>query len=504
MDICISQSSRLLPSEKEELRVNSGLPGLESAVQPHYSKLNPDLHLACNLTGYSETLKRNHVRLASASKKTVGHTLTDPQIQASSTLVEQELQPLSNSTCHLAAGPTSVAELARDSAHPAQHIDVTCQLPVQTSEPIISMGSVCLHDHLEEESPTPTTIFQARAAEDTTTSASIIHSSAASVLSASGTLVPPPSLPLPRNTANDGTRPISTTRRYSLSRTTTFLPTLASNRSGHLDYLAPDPDLDLFKARVKELCSHMEHMEKLNEQALDMLTDQDQCLTLFAKLHQPRQKEEAITTLVAAASEWECLQHSRLSTAQTFTDLAAETWPDLYRSDTQHQWILTPKQAKQRNKMATQLKGIVVAFWGMLDRHQECVQVVSDVYQDSDMVEQEDSVRVLRSRHLDNLLACSLCPSEAKQLESTLKTGHDKMAVITEQLHGVLLGLVILIGEIGEAKLQKHSEMKGTRAIGVPLDDSGDGGDRKPETLGSRLVRLGQNKKQMIKNILSW
>lgn len=127
--------------------------------------------------------------------------------------------------------------------------------------------------------------------------------------------------------------------------------------------------MDRFKALLKDLATHTETLENLNEQALDSLTDQENCLAL---LHDSKEKE--------ISSDLEC---ARQRTAQTFKDLVAAAWPELHRSaEYQRQrGQTTPKQAKQLTKMATQLKQSVTTFWDLLDRYQECAQFIADVYQ---------------------------------------------------------------------------------------------------------------------------
>ncbi|KAG0074301.1 tRNA modification GTPase gtpbp3, mitochondrial [Podila epicladia] len=287
-------------------------------------------------------------------------------------------------------------------------------------------------------------------------------SSAVSVLSASGTLVPP----------TIGTRPNSNALRPEISQTTTGR-TLDDSLF----------DADRFKALLKDLTTHTEILENLNEQALDSLTEQESCLAL---LHDNIEKERTSD-----------LERARQRTAQTFKDLVAAAWPELHRSaeyQRQH-GQMTPKQAKQLTKMATQLKQSVTTFWDLLDRYQECAQLIADVYQDPDLLEQEDSVgtiRILRSRHLNNLLGSSLCSSEAMQLAAKCKEDQDRMAVITEQFHSILLGLVVLLDELAKKKLQTQQTSKGTKN-GMPSDEGAQ------ESLGSKIARLGRNKKQAFK-----
>jgi len=108
-------------------------------------------------------------------------------------------------------------------------------------------------------------------------------------------------------------------------------------------------------------------------------------------------------------------------------------------------------------------------------------------------LEQEDSVRTvrtLRSRHLNNLLASSLCPSEAMLLTAKCKADQDMMAVITEQFHSILLGLVVLLDEI--VKKQQTQKALKSSENGIPTE----GGQ---ESLGSKIARLGRSKKQAFK-----
>ncbi|KAF9312605.1 tRNA modification GTPase gtpbp3, mitochondrial [Podila horticola] len=453
----ITGSSRLLPSEEEDLKASTLLSSLESST-PHYSKPNPDPTLHKSLPTPLPLLPQD---CHNETHKGEDKDHPDLQIQASAAL-ETEYSSLSGSLpLSLSTSPAHIHSPPQPYSRPLTTNNfklgedgvahkTTSTITITTSE----------HPDFDpEDQVVPSDAPTTTASEVKTTT---LISSAVSVLSASGTLVPP-----------TGTRSNSNSLRPHISRTIT-----AHTLDDSLF------DVDRFKALLKDLATHTETLENLNEQALDSLTDQENCLAL---LHDSKEKE--------ISSDLEC---ARQRTAQTFKDLVAAAWPELHRSaEYQRQrGQTTPKQAKQLTKMATQLKQSVTTFWDLLDRYQECAQFIADVYQDPDLLEHEDSVRtvrILRSRHLNNLLASSLCPSEAMQLAAKCKADQDRMAAITEQFHSILLGLVVLLDEIAKKKLQTQQTSKGTKN-GMPSSDEGG-----QESLGSKIARLGRNKKQAFK-----
>ncbi|KFH64558.1 hypothetical protein MVEG_09291 [Podila verticillata NRRL 6337] len=455
MMIHIANSSRLLPSEEEELKANT-LPSSESST-PHYSKPNPDLpHKSLSTQPLLQPKDRHDPHKRKDTLILVNKGIDHPgnlQIQASAALEPETPSPIGSS-------PSS--NLATSSAHHSLHPSLPPP-KANNSKPsgdgiankaIITTTSE--HPDFDPEAQ----VVQSEAPTKTSPSETktTLLSSAASVLSASGTLVPP----------TTGTRPISNSLR-PLTFESTF-------------------DVDHFKALLKDLATHTETLENLNEQALDALTDQESCL---AMLHDTSEKEKTAD-----------LERARQKTAQAFKGIVAAAWPELHRSaeyQRQHGQT-TPKQAKQLAKIATLLKQSVTTFWDLLDRYQECAQFIADVYQDPDLLELEDSVRtvrILRSRHLNSLLASSLCPSEAMQLAAKCKADQERMAVITEQFHSILLGLVVLLDEIEKKKQQIQQAPKGSTS-GIPTE----GGWQ--ESLGSKIARLGRSKKQAFKNLIKW
>ncbi|KAG0038852.1 hypothetical protein BGZ82_010648 [Podila clonocystis] len=472
MTIHITNSSRLLPSEEEELKATT-LSSFESST-PHYSKPNPDLATRKSLPTKSLPLQSQDSHNETHKRKDplmlVSKDHPDFHIQASAALEPEHPSlygsvPLTSSTLD----STSSAHIHSPPPQPYSSLSKannSKQGEGGAAYKYKTTTTTSTSDHPDfdpEDQVVPSDAPTAASPEARTTP---YISSSASVLSASGTLVPP----------TIGTRSNSNSLRPQISGTTT----------GHtLD--GPLFDVDRFKALLKALATHTETLENLNEQALDSLTEQESCLAL---LHDNIEKERTSD-----------LERARQRTAQTFKDLVAAAWPELHISaeyQRQH-GQMTPKQAKQLTKIATQLKQSVTTFWDLLDRYQECAQFIADVYQDPDLLEQEDSVQtvwMLRSRHLNNLLASSLCPSEAMQLAAKCKEDQDRMAVITEQFHSILLGFVVLLDEIAKKKLQTQQTSQGTKN-GM----SSDGGQ---ESLGSKIARLGRSKKQAFKNLIKW
>ncbi|KAF9303776.1 hypothetical protein BGZ74_003087 [Mortierella antarctica] len=474
MTIHITNSSRLPLSEEEELKTNT-LPSLESSTS-RYSKPNPDLAIHKSLPAESLPLQPQNCHYGTHKGKDtlvlVSKDHPGLQIQASAALEPEHPSlhgsvSLTSSTLHSTSSAHIHSPTLQPYSNPPKANNsklgedgAAYNYKTTTTTTTSEHPDFGPEDQVVPSSDAPTTTsLEARTIP--------LISSAASVLSASGTLVPP----------TIGTRPNSNSLRPQISRTTT-------GRTLDDSLL----DADRFKALLKDLATHTEALENLNEQALDSLTEQESCLAL---LHDNIEKERTSN-----------LERARQTTAQTFKDLVAAAWPELHRSaeyQRQH-GQMTPKQAKQLTKMATQLKQSVTTFWDLLDRYQECAQFIADVYQDPDLLEQEDSVgtvRILRSRHLNNLLASSLCPSEAMQLAAKCKEDQDRMAVITEQFHSILLGLVVLLDEIAKKKLQTQQTSKGTKN-GMPSDEGGQ------ESLASKIARLGRNKKQAFKNLIKW
>ncbi|KAG0027572.1 hypothetical protein BGZ81_005467 [Podila clonocystis] len=474
MTIHITNSSRMLPSEEEELKATT-LSRLESSTS-HYSKPNPDLATHKSLPTKSLPLQSQDSHNETHKRKDplilVGKDHPDFHIQASAALEPEHPSPSLYGSVPLISSKldsTSSAHIHSPLPQPCSSlskVNNSKQGEGRAAYKYKTTTTTSTSDHSDfepEDQVVPSDAPTAASPEARTTP---YISSAASVLSASGTLVPP----------TIGTRSNSNSLRPQISRTIT----------GHTlnDSLF---DVDRFKALLKDLATHTETLENLNEQALDSLTEQESCLAL---LHDNIEKERTSD-----------LERARQGTAQTFKDLVAAAWPELHRSaeyQRQH-GQMTPKQAKQLTKIATQLKQSVTTFWGLLDRYQECAQFIADVYQDPDLLDQEDSVqtvRMLRSRHLNNLLASSLCPSEAMQLAAKCKEDQDRMAVITEQFHSILLGFVVLLDEIAKKKPQTQQTSQGSKN-GMPSD----GGQ---ESLGSKIARLGRSKKQAFKNLIKW
>ncbi|KAG0098744.1 tRNA modification GTPase gtpbp3, mitochondrial [Podila epicladia] len=471
MTIHITNSSRLPLSQEEGLNTNT-LSSLESSTS-HYSKPNPDL--AFHKSPPAESLHPQpqvcHYETHKGKDTLVMVSKDHPglQIQASAAL-EPEHPSLLGSV-YLTSSTLDSTPSAHIHSPPPQSYSSPPKAnnyKLGENEPVYNYKTTTTtspseHPDLHpEDQVVPSDAPTITPPESRTTP---LISSAVSVLSASGTLVPP----------TIGTRPNSNALRPEISQTTTGR-TLDDSLF----------DADRFKALLKDLTTHTEILENLNEQALDSLTEQESCLAL---LHDNIEKERTSD-----------LERARQRTAQTFKDLVAAAWPELHRSaeyQRQH-GQMTPKQAKQLTKMATQLKQSVTTFWDLLDRYQECAQLIADVYQDPDLLEQEDSVgtiRILRSRHLNNLLGSSLCSSEAMQLAAKCKEDQDRMAVITEQFHSILLGLVVLLDELAKKKLQTQQTSKGTKN-GMPSDEGAQ------ESLGSKIARLGRNKKQAFKNLI--
>ncbi|KAF9982937.1 mitochondrial splicing system protein [Mortierella antarctica] len=305
-----------------------------------------------------------------------------------------------------------------------------------------------------------------------------VVSSAVSILSASGTLI-----------SNNKRRP-SSTLPPPLSRATTAHTVAAA---------LPPFDTNVFKSIMQELGTHIDYFEELSDQMLDAMTVYDvgrlglSAMSSLSPLERP------------GSSGWEekpkDLEEERRISAQTITDLISTAWPKLYQPCAAAaarapsspeamqggaQFHQTSKISRQQAKSATVLKTAIVTFWSAQNNFQERAQLVLDIYEDPTELESDDRIRGLRSRHLNNLLSSTLSPAEVAQLTSKFQEDQEKLTTVTEPLHAVWLGILILLEEYGKAAKNSAGEHAASN-------------NAAHETLAQRLLRISRNKGQAFK-----
>ncbi|KAG0052827.1 hypothetical protein BGZ83_002089 [Gryganskiella cystojenkinii] len=139
------------------------------------------------------------------------------------------------------------------------------------------------------------------------------------------------------------------------------------------------------------------------------------------------------------------LEEERLLVAQAFTDLTMECWPRIYKIPSEPR---TEQATKDRIKIATELKDAIVAFWSVQSHFQECAQLVLDIYQDPSELQRGNKIRILKSRHLNNLLSRDpMQPFEVQQALDQYHIHNEKLVLLSEQLQNIWLGILMLLGD---------------------------------------------------------
>ncbi|KAF9433938.1 hypothetical protein BGZ76_008797 [Entomortierella beljakovae] len=287
-----------------------------------------------------------------------------------------------------------------------------------------------------------------------------VDSSAISVLSASGTLV------------------TSDTRLYSTPRFPPQ-PPYPLSRSCTLDTLAivqqriPQPfDPQHFKSIINDLNEYLEQFEKLNDQILDDMTRYDES---SRDEHSDRRPERTVD-----------LESERRTTAKAIADLILSSWPILCNSINEKPMTPSSSLNKQRTKAAIQLKQIITSFWSSQSLFQEKAQLVLDILQDPSELENEDRIRILRSRHLNNLLSNLRSPMEGVTLAHKFKMDQEQIGQSTEALQCVWLDII----------LKLEPSCLGTAGETRPKSDGS------TESFGRKFLRIGKNKKQALKSLI--
>ncbi|KAF9433184.1 hypothetical protein BGZ76_009771 [Entomortierella beljakovae] len=149
------------------------------------------------------------------------------------------------------------------------------------------------------------------------------------------------------------------------------------------------------------------------------------------------------------------LEEERFSLAKSFADIVMESWPRIYKIPSKLNVIQTNKY---REKTATKLKDKIVEFWSHQSQFQEQAQLVLDAYEDPSELEYGDRIRILKSRHLDNLLTQGpLDLQEIQRLREKYHQHQENLTPLSDQLQNVWLGIVMLLGDPDHKQSLKHN-----------------------------------------------
>ncbi|KAI1316509.1 hypothetical protein EDD11_009922 [Mortierella claussenii] len=294
---------------------------------------------------------------------------------------------------------------------------------------------------------------------------------AALVLSASPTLTS-------SSSANPGDI-LTEVEQYSLhklqSQKNTSSIALSASSPPVTDPSADCLDPEHFRVVFRELSKYTEQLEHLNDQILEAMTlyqpqggeadGGDEGGTCLLPL--PPSSPEESRKRLKGKEKANDLDKDRFCIAQLFTDLVMDSWPRIYKIPLEPK---TAQMTKRRIKMATRLKNAIVAFWGAQTHFQDRAQLVLDVYQDPKELEQDNKIRILKSRHLNNLLGQGpLDPQEIQFLIQMYELHQDKMSALSEQLQNVWLGILLLLGDpeqIQSSKFNRRLELNSIRLHG--------------------------------------
>ncbi|GJJ70872.1 hypothetical protein EMPS_03222 [Entomortierella parvispora] len=299
---------------------------------------------------------------------------------------------------------------------------------------------------------------------------------------------------------------------HPVPSTATLAPahsTLSNTTTGHT--IAPTPacfDRQSFKTVFQDLVNQTEQFETLNDQVLDAMTEFDETRLGL---------RPAALSGTGWSSDPDNLEEARHRIAKAVTDQVVSAWPSLsmsapwtttsghsseknageYQQQQQGQERAAAthdaKLLKQRIKAVNQLKNATVAFWSAQNHFHERAQLVLDIFQDPTELEREEGLRILRSRHLNNLLSCSPTPNQIEELSAKFKADQEALEKMMAPMHTVLLSIVVALGETERAVLSSNNT--------VNSEDQ----ETTSPSLGRRLMQMGRVKRQAFKRMLqSW
>ena len=106
-------------------------------------------------------------------------------------------------------------------------------------------------------------------------------------------------------------------------------------------------------------------------------------------------------------------------------------------------------------------------------------------------MEDDDRLRSLRSRHLNNLLSTSLTPTEVDRLSGKVGRDQDRMTQIAEQLQGLWLEILLVLSKPSSTVNNSSSSNSGDASAESDEDDSG--------SFGKQFFRISKGKRQAFK-----
>ncbi|KAF9188002.1 tRNA modification GTPase gtpbp3, mitochondrial [Haplosporangium sp. Z 11] len=303
-------------------------------------------------------------------------------------------------------------------------------------------------------------------------------------------------------------------RSVHRSPSSTVVPRPLSHATTAYEPTVPQTSFDPLQLRAffRQLNEYVEEIETLNDQILEAMACYDEHrlglnLTRMSPLSSATMNKEHKRKEKQGSRD---LVEQRRATAQAITDLIIHSWPSLYReiaiaadgtSPEHHTIVQTPLQSKaqqqllhssnlnkRRRKAVAMLKNVIVSYWSVQNHFQERAQLVLDILQDPLELENYERVRTLRSCHLNNLLSSNVSLTEATLLEEKFRTDQDRITVITEPLHGIWLGTILLLGD--------------EEAVESKADWSSSDESDTHESLGQKLMRISRNKREAFKNLI--
>ncbi|KAF9352205.1 hypothetical protein BGX26_009928 [Mortierella sp. AD094] len=266
-----------------------------------------------------------------------------------------------------------------------------------------------------------------------------------------------------------------------------------------------------FTIVLHELTTYTEQLESLNDQILEAMTLHQSMNTTAAGTETNIATSPTLSSTRGPPSPEETrrrikgkekavdLEEERFNIAQSFADLVMDSWPRIYKIPSEPK---TAQMTKDRVKAATKLKDTIVYFWGSQSQFQEQAQLVLDVYQDPTESEQGDRIRILKSRHLNNLLTQEpLNPQEIRRLLEKYKLHQDKLTALSEQLQNVWLGILMLLGDPDRTQTSKLNRRLGISSMNLHATSSSSSYylDSPPLENRRNMFRLSKHKRLALK-----
>ncbi|KAF9115353.1 hypothetical protein BGX27_008122 [Mortierella sp. AM989] len=506
----ISTSSRLSPLEEEELRNSTiGIPHspkkpskVGSKIELRYNTNATTERVAAGITDAARSLpkkqKQEQILIAVADKDPKGASNREndvegqSQIQATAIMDDLECENLTNwqnYRLHANPAPTkkspkAVVLVSADST--ARDATIT---KLEPSDPFL------IQEQDDHDPSRPKDIVIPK-----------VESSATSILSASPTLT---------STSFRQKKDSSAAPHYNLQ---CQQEAQIQYNTGSLVLEAENPPVSKFRFDSKhfiiilhELTTYTEQIELLNDQILEAMTLHQSMNTDAATIESYTATSPELTSTRRPPSPEETrrrmkgkekavdLEEERFNLAQSFTGLVMDSWPRIYKIPSEPK---TAQMTRERMKAATKLKDMIVEFWGSQSQFQERAQLVLDVYQDPTELEQGDRIRILKSRHLNNLLIREpLDLQEVHQLVRKYRQHQDKLTALSDQLQNVWLGILMLLGDPDHTQSLKLNRRFGISSMNLHATSSSSSYylDNPPSESRRSLFRLSKHKRLALK-----